>query len=197
VKVNNSGYQPKLRQINNFLSVIVIMLALYIFVWPLLPQFMWWVKHDAPVVSYSASNTIPSEPVPAENTLLIPKLDLRQPINEGNSLAAANHGTWRRPQTATPSETNNTVIVGHRFTYKGASVFYHLDKLTIGDKIVVYWEGQAYHYEVIATKIVPPSDGSVEASTNQKLLTLYTCTPLWTAENRLVIIAKPTEGANQ
>jgi LPXTG-site transpeptidase (sortase) family protein len=45
----------------------------------------------------------------------------------------------------------------------------------------------------VESKIVDPSAVEIEAPTTQKQLTLYTCTPIWTAKERLVIIAKPTD----
>lgn len=189
--------KPTLRTTNHFLSVVVILAALYIMLWPFLPQLAWWAKHDAPLVSSPTTNTVGAEPIPTENTLVIPKIDFRRPILEGQSVATADAGIWRRPQTSTPPDPSNTVIVGHRFTYQGQSFFYHLDKLVVGDSIVVYWEGKTYHYKVAVVKVVPATDASVEAASNQQLLTLYTCTPLWSAKDRLVVQALPNEDMHQ
>ena len=111
---------------------------------------------------------------------------------EGNSIAIISKGgTWRRPQSATPLDDGNTVIVGHRYYGSNVSTFYHLDKVLVGQKLALYWEGQEYLYEVTESKVVGPSAVEVEAPTQDKRLTIYTCTPIWTAKNRLVIIAKP------
>jgi sortase A len=187
-----SRLRPNLRQFNNFLSVIVVLLAVFIIVMPFLPQLLWWLRHDAPVVSSAPSNSI-QESVPAENTLVIPKIDLKLQILEGEHINTADKGLWRRPQSAVPSSVGNTVIVGHRFTYQGKSHFYHLDKLNIGDVIQVYWEGQSYRYKVASKAVVPPTETSVEAPADRRQLTLYTCTPLWSAKDRLVIQALPEE----
>jgi sortase A len=80
-------------------------------------------------------------------------------------------------------------LVGHRFTYAGAAVFYNLDKVKSGDQIIVYWHGKAYEYKVFNISQVSPNKASVEAPTNESILTLYTCTPLLTAKDRLVIQA--------
>lgn len=182
-----------LRRFNNGLSLLVVLLAAYILLWPLLPEIRWWLKHDAPIVSSSPSANVPVEPIPSENTLVIPRMDLRQPILDGSGIDTVNRGIWRRPLTSTPSELGNTVLVGHRFTYQGASIFYHLDKLALGDNILIYWQGKAYNYKVSTIKIVFPNDANVEASTAERQLTLYTCTPLWTSAQRLVVIATPTD----
>ncbi len=104
-----------------------------------------------------------------------------------------NGGTWHRPNTSNPGETGNSVIIAHRYTYRGASTFYNLDKLKNDDEIIVYRQGKEYDYAVTDVKTVPPSAAEIEKSTGDTRLTLYTCTPLWNAKNRLVITTKPIE----
>jgi sortase A len=158
--------------------------------WPILPEINWWLKHNAPVISIPASNTpLRVTAPPTVNTLVIPKLDLKQEIYEGAGLETADKGVWRRPATATPEQTDNTVLVGHRFTYKGQGVFYFLDKLQVGDTVITYWNGKEYTYKVRSMDVVAPSEISVEAHTSKSTLTLYTCTPLWTSKSRLVVTA--------
>ena len=171
-----------------------MLLALYMIAWPLLPGFSWWVKHDvvkakppttkALVVAHTSSNGPPQQ-----NTLVIPALNLYEQIHEGKTIAAANHGVWRLPMTSTPDRGGNTVIVGHRFTYAGLAVFYNLDKLKQADQITIYWGKTPYLYQISSIKVVDPSDTSIERPSDKKILTLYTCTPLWSTKNRLVIQA--------
>ena len=192
----------KLRKLNNTLSVIIVILAGYILIWPLLPSIdLWWgksvAKNDGLVyVSETASDSQNdgAKPIPADNRLIIPSILLDTAINEGKTTAALKTGSWRRPATGTPASGGNTVIVGHRFTYDGQSYFYNLDKVSIGDTIIVYWQGKEYDYRVSEIAVVPPETISVEAPTPESRLTLYTCTPLWSAKDRLVIIAYPEEG---
>jgi len=83
-------------------------------------------------------------------------------------------------------------MVGHRFQYTtGPNTFYLLDKLSIGDEISVYWNKIKYRYSVSHISIVEPTQLEIEAATDYPILTLYTCTPLWTAKNRLVVVATP------
>ena len=178
------------KRLNDALSCMVIAVCLYVIIWPLTPQLKWWLEHSAPVVSTPAANTaVQLLTVPATNTLYIPKLDLTQEIYNGTSEYTVNKGVWRRPLTATPDQSDNTVLVGHRFTYKGQGVFYFLDKLTAGDTITLAYDGHRYDYKVRATEVVDPTNLAVEAHTGSPVLTIYTCTPLWTSKSRLVIIA--------
>lgn len=178
-----------LRRCNNALSVLIIFIALYIGLSPFLPQIAWWIKRQAPVISSPALTQIKVDNIPTDNTLIIPRLDLKEKILDGESPLTVDKGIWRRPHTSKPPLDSNTVLVGHRFTYRGSAVFYNLDKIEKNDNIVVYWEGKKYEYKVRDIKIVKPTELVVEAPTDKPVLTLYTCAPLITAQNRLVIQA--------
>jgi sortase A len=127
-----------------------------------------------------------------KNELNIPVIGLKAPIVEGETEAALNRGAWRRPETSTPEDGGNTVITGHRFQFLPPNnvTFYHLDKLRVGDEIFVYWNGMQYDYIVRETFVVKPDQTEIENQTQSSQLTLYTCTPLWTAQKRLVIVAE-------
>ncbi len=184
-----------LRQLNNALTAVLVCLCLYLIVaplWPLL-SFWWQREHGSkpPLVVANQSPTSRPEPIPAENTLVIPKILLQQTIHEGKSpYPALNKGLWRYPKGSNPALAGNTVISGHRFTYGGPAVLYHLDKIAVDDAIFIYWEKQKHEYRVEEISIVPPGATEIQAPTPEPTLTIYTCTPLVTAKNRLVIRAK-------
>lgn len=181
----------RLRTINNGLTVLVSLLALYVIAMPLLPAISWWAKYEAPVISKPVSVATPRT-APANNTLVIPSLALSDIIHEGPDYRTLRIGPWHIPGTGSPAKGGNTVIAGHRYTYSGSGVFYHLDKVRVGDPIYVYWQHKRYAYTVKSTRVVAPTDVAIEAPTKQPQLTLYTCTPMWTFSNRLVIVAVPT-----
>ncbi|MDB5176304.1 MAG: putative sortase family protein [Candidatus Saccharibacteria bacterium] len=188
-----------LRQFNHLLTGIVILLAVYILVAPFLPRAaLYAARATDKKHGYAYQNRVrpqPSstaKPVPSDNRLVIPSLELNQPISESKSISVLNNGgTWRRPKTSTPDKGGNTVIIGHRYTYKGLSTFYNLDQLKYDDVIIIYWQGKEHDYRVRENKVVPPSTVSIEAPSDDPRLTLYTCTPLWNAKSRLVIVAEP------
>jgi sortase A len=189
------------RHVNNGLSLVVIGLGLYIAITPFLPAigFIFQDKSPEARAPYTGALALiegssATAQTPEENRLVIPSIQINEPILEGNSIDLINNGgTWRRPNTATPASQSNTVIVGHRWFGNEVSTFYHLDKVTIGDTLALYWEGEEIVYEVVETKIVDANATEIEAPTMQKQLTIYTCDPVWTAKNRLVIIAVPLE----
>ena len=181
-----------LKRFNDGLSIVILLLAFYIFLLPVLPQVGWWAKHSAPLISRPAQQKV-NKPasIPADNRLVIPALGLDEHIYGGQSMYALHFGVWLRPNGSTPDKGSNTVMVGHRFTYTNPrGVFYYLDKLKPGDQIAIYWQKKPYIYEVHDISEVLPSDAAVEAPSDGNRLTLYTCTPLWSLKDRLVVVAE-------
>lgn len=182
----------KLRTINNWLSLVAAGLAIYIIAAPFLPQATFaWRSHFSEPVTIANNSGENGPDLPEENVLVIPSIQLYEIIHEGQDASALKNGAWRRPHTSTPDQGGNTVIVGHRFTYDGAATFYHLDKIQADDEITIAWEGEVHRFKVAFIKVVPADHISIEDDTDEPLLTLYTCTPLWSATERLVIGATP------
>jgi LPXTG-site transpeptidase (sortase) family protein len=185
-----------LHRFNDLLSVILVCLASYIFLLPVIPQASWWWHHSVPVVSRSTRQSVINTPVvapviPLDNRLDIPALGLDEHLYEGKSVYTVNKGVWARPNGSTPDKGGNTVLVGHRFTYTNPrGVFYYLDKLRLGDSLTVYWQNHTYVYQVQNLAQVTSNDTMVEAPTTDSRLTLYTCTPLWSLKDRLVVVAR-------
>lgn len=103
--------------------------------------------------------------------------------------------------SAYPGHPGNTVINGHRDIL--GSVFRNLNKVDVGDEIIVYAGEVEYPYHVTETLIVPDAFASAkQRDENLRLigympeerLTLVTCTPIGLATHRLLVIAKPPEG---
>ncbi len=186
-----------LRSFNNFLAIIAIGLGLYIALEPFAPTFFYWLRDRSPakIAPYSGrladdnGNGNPGE-IPDETRIVIPSLSLNEPVNEGDNIWVIHEGgTWRLPDTSTPDKGSNTVIVGHRYYAAAASTFYNLDKLKVGEELAVYWQKQEYVYKIRESKIVPATAVEIEDPTTKPTLTLYTCHPIWTAKDRLVVQA--------
>ena len=183
----------KLRQFNNVLTGVVIILGLYIVLSPFLPAIVYKLHkpHIASntLVQVAPSHKLPATPIPDDEELKIPRLNMTEVIHTGPSMYELNKGVWLVPHTSAPDLASNTVIIGHRFTYAGPAVFYFLDKIEMNDRITIDWQHKEYTYKVTAISVVPPADLAVQNATPKPQLTLYTCTPLITAKNRLVITA--------
>ena len=192
--------KQQLGKINDALTIIVVLLGFYIALSPLLPALTeWWQRTNIAPTELTqvvqSGGQVADTSLIEGNRLSIPVMNLDEPILEGASEKTVNKGVWHRPQTAKPGEGGNTVLVGHRYSYNPgiAHPFYSLDIVTVGDIIGVYWNSELYRYRVTEVKIVPPEAVEVESPTPYEQLTLYTCTPLWTSNQRLVVIAKPIQ----
>lgn len=139
-----------------------------------------------------------AEPAPPEQAqLYIPKIGLSVPF--GKSVAALDTGAWwRKPENGSPDTGGNFVLAGHRFQMRltpqstlNDSPFYSVDKLAVGDAIVVDYNQKRYEYTVSEIYTVAPEAVEIEARTAEPRLTLYTCTLSGSNDGREVIIAVP------
>jgi LPXTG-site transpeptidase (sortase) family protein len=133
-------------------------------------------------------------------SLSIAKLDIQAPIilnvdgaDKDAYFKSLQSGVAQMKGTAKPGE-GNTVIFGHSNFYeddpgKFKTVFAHLDQLVIGDEIQIVSKEQALIYIVSKTEMVDATDVSVAQPTENKQLTLITCWPPGTINQRLIVIA--------
>ncbi len=128
-------------------------------------------------------------------TLSIPKLGLENiPVPTADSQVALDReGIIRFGETGTPwEEGSNTFIVGHALGYlwtRTPYIFYKLDELKPGDEIIVRDQAdEEYVFEVYDRVTVKPEDFWVTYPVpNKTTISLQTCTPIPTFENRLVV----------
>ena len=132
-------------------------------------------------------------------SLTIPSLSLRNaPVLDSEARSALDRGVVHLPDTSLPwSDTpeRNVYLAGHRLGWPGTGshrIFYDLDELTGGEKIVLRGgNGKRYDYRVLGTFIVGPKDDWVTGRVRDRdLLTLQTCTPIPTFQNRLIVRAE-------
>lgn len=148
---------------------------------------------DAPSASSSVKITTTSF------RILIPTIgvDMNVVENELNEKKALDKGAWLIPGSEIPGENmgyNNTVIAAHRYQYKsGPRTFYYLDKVKVGDTVVLERKGVMYRYKVYETKIVPNTAVEILNNSPELILTLFTCHPLYSSKERLVVLAKLEE----
>ena len=185
------------------LLLLVFLIGLYLVLAPFAPALFLDIsqKFDSTqgykYKSELATQSLPSavvkdlKDIPSDNTLVIPDIGVDTKILEGATESTLDKGIWRRPLTSTPDKGGNTVLTGHRFMYtSGPNTFYSLDKVKKGDKFIVFWNKKEYDYEVFDTEVVEPTDISIEDNTKDPIITLYTCTPLFTSSQRLVVKGK-------
>lgn len=184
------------------LSITAIVLGLVILAIPFEPWIVYHTFTPAPSYPYptklSGTAHLPTIPdvksatLPQDNRLVIPKIGVDNQIVEGADERALWRGIWHYPASSTPDKGGNTVLTGHRFQYlAGPRTLYLLDQVNVGDIVIVYWKGAEYDYTVRERKIVNPGDVAILDATTTAQLTIYTCTPLFTTKQRLVLIADP------
>lgn len=131
-----------------------------------------------------------STPTAVKDHLVIAGVNINMPIFVGETEKILDKGGWLFSRTSRPDRGSNTVIFGHRYMYKPpkSNTFWNLDKVKIGDEMILFWQGKEYRYKVSEIKIVEPTDLSVMQPSSGSILTVITCTPLFTTKQRLVVV---------
>lgn len=167
-----------------FILISLITICLSLLAYPYEPALHYSIQKQFSSFAFSQSNYDLHT-----NQIIIPSIFVKENIVEGTvESSSLDKGAWHIPNTGTPL-WSNMVLAGHRFKYLPPhnETFYLLDKLKKGEKIYIIWEGHIYTYTVNSIYVVLPTDTHIEEPTKDPILTLYTCTPLWSADKRLVI----------
>ncbi|MBN1162554.1 class E sortase [Patescibacteria group bacterium] len=159
---------------------------------------------DSIFARYLSSKPIRIEPVSKDFGLVIERIGVNVPVVKDVSVTdevayseALKYGVAHSLTSGYPSrKPGNVYIFAHaslNFWKLGeyATVFNLLRKLDPGDKVHVFYEGDAYVYSVINIEKVKGWDTyPLTRPVIEPLLTLQTCDPPGTTLNRLVVTAK-------
>lgn len=155
-----------------------------------------------PVDSFPADTapaaTAPSEPPAAPELppieegdpiarIEMPTIGVDSIVVAGVQTSDLKKGPGHYPGTPLPGQLGNTAIAGHRTTY--GQPFFDVDKLHVGDQIVVTTLTGRFVYSVTGQRIVSAQDYAVVATTDptRATITLTSCHPKWTARDRIII----------
>ena len=135
-------------------------------------------------------------------SLTVPRLGLEDVAVPAGSTQEEldKEGIIRMQETGVPwQEGSNTFVVGHALGFMQTRVpyvFYKLDRMRPGDEIFVKNErGDEYTFRVYDYMTVRPADYWVTYPVEGKtILSLQTCTPVPTFENRLIVRAELVSG---
>jgi sortase A len=121
--------------------------------------------------------------------LRIPKINVNVIVVEGVTLDRLAYGPGHYPQTADFGEKGVAGVAGHRTGW--SAPFFNLDKLGPGDEVIVETTRATYTYKVTGTTVVTPAhsevlDGNPRSRAVTQLV-LTTCTPKFTAKDRLIV----------
>jgi sortase A len=123
----------------------------------------------------------------AVGILKIPAIDLEKVVVQGVGESDLQEGPGHYPETPLPGQAGNAAIAGHRTTY--GAPFFRLNELVAGDSILVTTKQGAFRYVVQQSMVVDPDDSAVVGPTPGNHLTLTTCTPRYSAAQRLIVVA--------
>lgn len=200
--------------LGELLITIGVILALYV-VWQ-----VWWTSVEAKAETDAALDSI-AEQMPEANLEVATEVfgpdvapplvginnvgaigvlhvpvwgeDYAAPILEGTSEAVlGTGGAGHYEGTALPGELGNSSLAGHRLTR--GNPFLHVDKLKIGDAVVVETAEAWLVYTVESDQIVDPSaveviapvPGQPGVAPTRRMLTLTTCHPVTSRSHRWI-----------
>src|SRR3989344_9198506 len=104
-------------------------------------------------------------------------------------------GVVRYPTSAKLGEVGNVVLFGHSsylpvVNNQAYKTFNGIQKLAVGDIVIVYSSNTAYTYRVRSvTKESADNNTAIQLSMNDKVLTLVTCNSFATKQDRFVVTA--------
>ena len=170
------------------------------------------VASNTPVVENSYFSLKSTKPVPREIKvapvstdfgLVIEKIGVNVPVVANVDSAdyeeytqALRLGVAHAKGSSLPGEAGNVYIHGHAslgFWELGsyATVFTMLSKVERGDRVVVFYEGKRFDYEVFNKETFPGYDITPLAREfEESVLTIQTCDPPGTTLNRLIVTAR-------
>lgn len=111
--------------------------------------------------------------------LIIPKLDMKKPIYLDATYDHLDWGVAQVEGTSLPlgGMSTRAVIAGHRGWW-GDLMFYNVDKLEVGDEILIDGRTGLLEYRVTGTDVISPSDWeSILPVAGKDMVTLLTCHP--------------------
>lgn len=122
--------------------------------------------------------------------MVIRDIDLNMPIVYGASDAPLQVGLGWYPNSVPLEDDGNSVVLGHRMWDYGRH-FNRLDEVDVGDAIEVFKDGKRYIYRMTDSIVLEP-DAMFQYFDpgDENVLTLVTCTPKRSFEDRLLVFAE-------
>jgi LPXTG-site transpeptidase (sortase) family protein len=137
-----------------------------------------------------AANPAPRPTFPM--TLTLPSVNVTTNVVEGIGLAGLEQNAGHWPGTALPGSNGNVAIFGHRTSH--THPFRDLDKLHVGDDVVVESNGLFFRYTVTQTVIANPTDAdTIGKWTTTPTISLVACHPPGSIDFRIVVRAQLAE----
>lgn len=143
------------------------------------------------------------QPVSTDFGIVIEKINANakiiadvDPGNEKEYMKALSLGIAHAKGTSYPGENGNIYLFSHSVNapwevVRYNAVFYLLGKMSVGDRIILFYQGKRFDYIVFDKTIAKATDTNfLIQDYDQSVLTLQTCDPPGTTINRLVVRAR-------
>lgn len=211
-----SSFSRLSRPLGNLLIIISILGLLFSFGPVLSSEINYRFKKETkitslPVVGFSSllasdQNLVKQEileeiPDP-EFSLVIPKIEAKTKVianvNAGNPKEysqALKEGVAHAAGTVFPGMQGTIFLFAHSTDapwniLRYNAVFYLLRELEPQDKIIVFFEGKRFNYEVYEKKVIDPRQTDFFKQRGEEILVLQTCYPPGSTQKALLIFAK-------
>lgn len=123
--------------------------------------------------------------------IVIPRVGASYVVVDGTDTADLISGPGVYKETHLPGIPGTTAIAGHRTTY--LAPFRNINLLAPGNHILLFMPYAHFTYTVVGQRVVWPTDvDAAIAQAGYSRLVLSACTPLFTAEKRLLVYARLT-----
>lgn len=122
----------------------------------------------------------------------IPKINVKLPIYHGTSDEVLANGIGHLQTSSLPVGGENTraILSGHRGMAE-VDMFTRLDELGVGDLIFIEVLNEKLAYSVTDIQVILPEETeTLDIVAGEDILTLVTCTPIYTNTHRLIVNAK-------
>jgi sortase A len=156
-------------------------------------QFITSTTPATPATDTPTTTTLPPPPTKGDVVaqIIIDKIDVDKFVIAGVGYKELEKGPGLFAGSPLPGQLGNVSIAGHRTTF--GAPFGRVNELVKGDRIVMKTSRGEFVYLVTgAPTIVKASDVDVIRTVDptRAILTLVTCHPKWTSENRMIISAE-------
>jgi sortase A len=145
-------------------------------------------EHLRPLQQSLANVPIPTPGPEQAIRIQIPAINIDAPVVQGDGWEQLKQGVGQHIGSSNPGQPGNLVLSAHNDVF--GELFRHLDKLQVGDEIIVYTNARAYTYVIdIETQVVEPTRVEVLAPTPTSTITLISCYPYLVNNMRIVVKA--------
>jgi sortase A len=143
--------------------------------------------HLLPAVNAYVPPPIPTPGPEQARRIEIPVLNADYPIVQGDGWEELKKGIGQYVASGQVGRPGNVVLSGHNDIY--GEPFRYLDRLSVGDEIVISTESRAYTYLVREIRVVEPTEVWVMGPTDHAQVTLISCYPYRVNTRRIVVFA--------